>query len=132
VQCSTVEYSEYLGDYDHILLSHIRDFSNLEGQIPVFISPPQEQGGPVIPPGTGFPFRRLLRLSVSESEPYVTTDGQSASLSWNKAPIWGLLPDFYYCQTVAVVLIRALSLTRGRICRLQLLLALSGAVILES
>jgi hypothetical protein len=29
------------------------------------------------------------------------TDGQSASLSWNKAPIWGLQPDFYYCQTVA-------------------------------
>jgi hypothetical protein len=25
-----------------------------------------------------------------ESESYVTTDGQSASLSWNKAPIWGL------------------------------------------
>jgi hypothetical protein len=23
---------------------------------------PQEHGGPVIPPGTGFPFRRLLRL----------------------------------------------------------------------
>jgi hypothetical protein len=23
---------------------------------------PQEQGGPVIPPGTGFPFRRLLRF----------------------------------------------------------------------
>jgi hypothetical protein len=27
--------------------------------------------------------------------------GQSASLSWNKAPIWGLRPVFYYCQTVA-------------------------------
>jgi hypothetical protein len=27
--------------------------------------------------------------------------GQSANLSWNKAPIWGLRPDFYYCQTVA-------------------------------
>jgi hypothetical protein len=26
----------------------------------------------------------------SESEFYVTTDGQLASLSWNKAPIWGL------------------------------------------
>jgi hypothetical protein len=26
---------------------------------------------------------------------------QSASLSWNKAPIWGLRPEFYYCQTVA-------------------------------
>jgi hypothetical protein len=30
--------------------------------------------------------------------------GQSASLSWNKAPIWGLRPDFYYCQTVAGLL----------------------------
>jgi hypothetical protein len=35
----------------------------------------------------------------NESEPYVTTDGQSASLSWNKAPIWGLRPDFYCSQT---------------------------------
>jgi hypothetical protein len=40
----------------------------------------------------------------SESESYITTDGQSASLSWNKAPIWGLRPDFYYCQTVAGLL----------------------------
>jgi hypothetical protein len=31
-------------------------------------------------------------------------DGQSASLSWNKAAIWGLRPDFYYCQTVADLL----------------------------
>jgi hypothetical protein len=26
---------------------------------------------------------------------------QSASPSWNKAPIWGLRPDIYYCQAVA-------------------------------
>jgi hypothetical protein len=32
------------------------------------------------------------------------TDIQSVSLSWNKAPIWGLTPDFYYCQTVAGLL----------------------------
>jgi hypothetical protein len=32
---------------------------------------------------------------------YITTDGQSASLSWYQAPIWGLWPDFYYCQTAA-------------------------------
>jgi hypothetical protein len=38
-------------------------------------------------------------LTESEFESYVTTDGQSASLSWHKAPIWGLRPDFYYCQT---------------------------------
>jgi hypothetical protein len=29
---------------------------------------------------------------------------QPASLSWNKAPIWGLRPDLYYCQTVAGLL----------------------------
>jgi hypothetical protein len=45
-----------------------------------------------------------LNESASESEPYVTTDGQSASLSWNKAPIWDLRPDLYYCQSVAGLL----------------------------
>jgi hypothetical protein len=30
---------------------------------------------------------------------------QSASLSWKKALIWGLWPDFCYCQTVAHLLI---------------------------
>jgi hypothetical protein len=53
-----------------------------------------------------------------------------ASLSWNKAPIWGLRPDFYYCQTVAGLLIWVLSLTKGRLCRLQLLLVFASAVIL--
>jgi hypothetical protein len=32
------------------------------------------------------------------------TDGQSASLSSNKTSIWGLRPDFYYCRTVAGLL----------------------------
>jgi hypothetical protein len=32
------------------------------------------------------------------------TDGQLASLSWNKAAIWGLRPGFYYCHTVAGLL----------------------------
>jgi hypothetical protein len=40
----------------------------------------------------------------SESESYVTTDGQSPSLSLNKAPIWGLRPDYYCCQTVVGLL----------------------------
>jgi hypothetical protein len=40
-----------------------------------------------------------------ESESHVTTDGQSASLSWCQETIWGLGPDFYYCQTVAGLLI---------------------------
>jgi hypothetical protein len=62
-----------------------------------------------------FPFCRLLRLAglrwrdstppphgnpcewveSSRVESYVTTHGQSASLSWCKAPIWGLRPESY-------------------------------------
>jgi hypothetical protein len=46
---------------DHIFYCLIWDSPNLEGQVPIFVS--QEQGGPVIPPGTGFPFCRLLQLA---------------------------------------------------------------------
>jgi hypothetical protein len=42
--------SESRGTHDHILLSQIRDSPNLEGPY-------------LYPPGTGFPFRRLLRLA---------------------------------------------------------------------
>jgi hypothetical protein len=48
---------------------------------------------------------RISHNWLIESEFYVMTDGQSVSLSWNKAPIWGLRPDFYYCQTVAGLLL---------------------------
>jgi hypothetical protein len=48
---------------------------------------------------------RVAFITESESESYVTTDGQPASLSWNKAPFWGLPPDLYYCLTVAGLLI---------------------------
>jgi hypothetical protein len=68
---------------------------------------------------------------LPESESYIMTDGQSVSLSWNKAPVWGLGPDFYYCQTVAGFLMWG-ALTKGRVCRLQLLLVLASAVILGS
>jgi hypothetical protein len=45
---------------DHILLSHLR-LTQPEGLCPS-ICIPQEQGGPVIPPGHWDPFSRLLRL----------------------------------------------------------------------
>jgi hypothetical protein len=102
-------WSESRGTHDHILLSQIRDSPKLES-LRIYI---HQEGGPVITLGTGFPFRRLLLLAelrwkystlpsqgTSQSQSYVTTDGQSASLSWNKAPIWGLRPDLYYCQIV--------------------------------
>jgi hypothetical protein len=45
-----------------------------------------------------------LELTEPEPEPesYISTDGQSDSLSWNKTSVWGLRQDFYYCQTFAV------------------------------
>jgi hypothetical protein len=43
---------------------------------------------------------RLINV-VPEFESYITTDGQSVSLSWNKAPIWRLRPHIYCCQRVA-------------------------------
>jgi hypothetical protein len=46
----------------------------------------------------------LILRGQSQSQSYVTIGGQSASLSWNKAPIWDLRPDLYYCQTVAGLL----------------------------
>jgi hypothetical protein len=42
---------------------------------------------------------------TTQNQSHVTTDDHSASLSWNKAPIWGLRPDFHYCQTIAGLLI---------------------------
>jgi hypothetical protein len=115
--------SESLGTSDHFLLSQIWDF----------------------------PFRRLLQLagslwrystppphgylpSEAESESYVTTDGQSASLSWYKAPIRAYDQIFIavrnteYVGQLRVCWYEALSLTRGRVCRLQLLLALASAL----
>jgi hypothetical protein len=47
---------------------------------------------------------RLSDESFVRVVSYVTTDGQLDSLSWNKTPIWGLRPDFYYCRTVACLL----------------------------
>jgi hypothetical protein len=48
---------------------------------------PQEQGGPVIHPGTGFPFRRLLRLAMVEV--------------FELASTWGCVNSLF--QTVPVV-----------------------------
>jgi hypothetical protein len=82
---------------------------------------PEEQGDPVISPGTMFSFRRLLRFAglrwrysntllrrgsttTSQSQSYVTTDGQLVNLSLCQVPIWDRRPDFYYCQTAVGLL----------------------------
>jgi hypothetical protein len=98
--------------HNHTLLSHLR---LLQHGGPG----PQEYGGPVIPPGTGFPFCLLLRLaglrwryfnppphgelthvilsdqsqSQSQSQSYITDDSRPVCLDlWDPRPIF-LLPS---------------------------------------
>jgi hypothetical protein len=40
-----------------------------------------------------------LHDELGKSVTYITTDSQSASLSWNKAP--GAYDQIFYCQTIA-------------------------------
>jgi hypothetical protein len=80
----------------------------------------QGQGVPVIPPGTGFPFHRLLRLAelrwrysnppprrvlnISESESESHCDWRSVSLSvLVSSPVRGSWPDISYCLTISVL-----------------------------
>jgi hypothetical protein len=85
-----------------------------------------------------YAFRRSCRLATPaqlthyQSQSYVTTDDQSANMSWCQATTLGPKPYFYHCQTVAGSLMWAACLTRGRCCRLQLLLAVANAVIVGS
>jgi hypothetical protein len=72
-----------------------------------------------------------LTATPSQSRRYVTTDGQSASLSWCQAPIWGPCSEIYYCQTVAGSLMLD-ALSEERTGCLQLLLAFTSAVIFGS
>jgi hypothetical protein len=51
---------------------------------------PEEQGGPVIPPDTGFPFRRLLRLEVVRWR-YSNPSPRGESSNWkskSKSKLW--------------------------------------------
>jgi hypothetical protein len=76
---------------------------------------------------SGSHFHLLSCLSLS----YVATDGQSVSLSWNKATFRVLRPEFSVRQ-LRVCWCGSLFLTRGRVFRLQFLLVLASAVILGS
>jgi hypothetical protein len=60
--CSAVtHWIEPRRTHNHILLSYMRLLQPGGPGPHIYIL--QEHGGPVIPPGTGFPFRRLLRLA---------------------------------------------------------------------
>jgi hypothetical protein len=47
------------------------------------------------------PLERVSLKHLTNPESYVPTDGQPASLSWNKSPIWGQI--FFTCVTITVL-----------------------------
>jgi hypothetical protein len=64
----------------------------------------------------------MIICSAVEVRSYFTTDGQSVSMSWYRAPLWDLWQDITSYRHVAVWNLRscfcvAPSLTRGRVCR---------------
>jgi hypothetical protein len=79
--------------------------------------------------------QQILKYCQSQSQSYITTDGQSASLSWCQPPIWDPRPIFLLHSLIISGQLRvcwygAPSLTRGRACSFQLLLGLASGVFL--
>jgi hypothetical protein len=117
------------GTRDHILLSQIQDSPTWRTRSP-YLQPPGI-GWPCNIPRHWIPFsspptsRRATvirtRLNTGDSavkvkvmlrptvdavwvcQAFVMTDGQSASLSWNKAPVWGLRPDLIMSDSCGFV-----------------------------
>jgi hypothetical protein len=101
---------------------------------------PQEQGGPVITPGTGFPFRRLLRLTELRWKDLNFRVGVRVTLRaavYRQSIHLGAEPlqthgqnFFSQLNTCSHSPYITSSLTRGWVCHLKLLLALASAFIL--
>jgi hypothetical protein len=66
----------------------------------------------------------LLSARQCQSQSFITTDGQSASLSWCQAPIWNPRPIYLLLSSITFRQLRiwwrrAPSLARGRVCSFQ-------------
>jgi hypothetical protein len=110
-------------NYDVFLLFRLQSLCNLGTKNSSGLTPPAYDWLVTAPE---------LPLSESESESYITTDSQSASLSWNKAPIWGVRPHIYLSLTITALFLWMSSQTRGRVWLLYMLLALASIVFLGS
>jgi hypothetical protein len=113
--------SESRWNHDHMLLFQIRDSPNLEGHVPVFISPtnrvaqlyPQALYSFFVASnssqGYEIAFTRSWLNSDSKRQSYVTTNGQSASLSLLSMPHLGpktrFLQRLLYCRLFTQLLL---------------------------
>jgi hypothetical protein len=93
---------------------------------------PNEEGGPVIPPGTGFHFLPLPRLNSFKSKSKSHCDWQTISKSWCRTPSAARDHIFITLWQLRSCFCGAPSLTRGRVCLLYMLLALASVVFLGS
>jgi hypothetical protein len=57
--------------------------------------------------------------SQSQSQSHIATDGQSVSMSWCQAQIFGHLTRIFFSQSYCFVFFWAPSLTRGRVCHVS-------------
>jgi hypothetical protein len=141
--------SESRGTHDYILLSQMRDFPNLEDQVPAFISL-RNRVAQLYPPGTGFPFHRLLQLAglrwrystrtphemltnpQSQSQSHNATDGQSVSQSWCRAQSGAHDQDIYYCLTVTVLFLWGALSDERAVCLLSVIVCSSKSFVIMS
>jgi hypothetical protein len=111
------------------------DFPNLEGQVPVFISP-RNKMAEIYSPGTGFLFCSLLRLVGlrwrysnphplwnpefwSQSQSQSCYDWRSVSMSWCLAPSGSHGHKFVTVRRLLSCFCEATSLARGLACHLS-------------
>jgi hypothetical protein len=98
--------SDSRGTRDHVLLTQIWDFP--------FVASYDSQGY-----GGGIRPRLHTRKLHVKVKVMLRPTVQSASLSWNKAPIWSLRPDLITVRQLQACWCEALCLTRERVCHLS-------------
>jgi hypothetical protein len=92
--------SKFRRTHDHILLSHLRILQLGGPGLCIYI--PQEQGGPVIPPGSGFPF--FSPLTTPNNSLFKFKFKFKLYCNWRSVsqlvlvscPFWSTWPDFTF------------------------------------
>jgi hypothetical protein len=137
---SSWPYFSFLSDNDHILFSHLR-LPQLGEPGTAFISP-RNRVAQLYPRALGSRFVTSYDSQGygggvrSQSQSYIMTSSQSASLSWCQAPIWDPRPVVPLLSSIIFRQLRvcwcgAPSLTRSRVCTFQFLPGVTSSAVLR-